>query len=341
MQYDSTVNGFPYFSQNDDRWNGIRYGGGNISTSGCGPTSAAMILKSYHFDVTPKDTAALFVNTIGYQTTIGSTCFGALQNAPYNLTVENTKSISSVVEALKKGIPVVANPQGPCDFTSGGHYIVLCGITSDGNIRVNDPNGNHYEMSKSKTWTPEYINNCCAGSNGVDGYFIISKDGVGSIGGSSTPKPKIFLNPGHGQKSGAYDSGACGSGYEEADLTREVVKMVEENLSGYADVTVYDYTRDLYDDLRNGKTFAWSSYDYFLSIHFDSNDSGGTGTTAYQAWNRNANQFEEKLAEVVSTAGRFRNNGVKKHPDNLAVLNKSDKAQNLSLIHISEPTRPY
>ena len=46
MQYDGTVNGFPYFSQNDDRWNGIRYGGGNIGTSGCGPTAAAMIVKS-------------------------------------------------------------------------------------------------------------------------------------------------------------------------------------------------------------------------------------------------------------------------------------------------------
>lgn len=49
MQYDGTVNGFPYFSQNDDRWNGIRYGGGNIGTSGCGPTAAAMIVKSYGF----------------------------------------------------------------------------------------------------------------------------------------------------------------------------------------------------------------------------------------------------------------------------------------------------
>ena len=50
---------------------------------------------------------------------------------------------------MKNGIPVVANPQGPCDFTEYGHYVVLCGIDNNGNISVNDPNGNHYNMSKS------------------------------------------------------------------------------------------------------------------------------------------------------------------------------------------------
>ena len=101
MQYDGTVNGFPYFSQNDDRWNGIRYGGGNIGTSGCGPTAAAMIVKSYGFDVTPENTAKVFVNALGgYRTTEGPTCFSALQNSPYNLTVQQTRNINTVVFRL-------------------------------------------------------------------------------------------------------------------------------------------------------------------------------------------------------------------------------------------------
>ena len=87
---------------------------------------------------------------------------------------------------MKNGIPVVANPQGPCDFTEHGHYVVLCGIDNNGNISVNDPNGNHYNMSKSKKWTSSYIANCCVGSNGKDGFFVISKDGKGSIGNTVT-----------------------------------------------------------------------------------------------------------------------------------------------------------
>lgn len=143
---------------------------------------------------------------------------------------------------------------------------------------------------------------------------------------SSAPLPKIFLNPGHGKyPNGTYDSGAVGNGYKEAELTREVVRMVADNLSGYADVSVFDYEKDLYKYL-SSTTFEWSDYAYFLSVHFDA--GGGSGTTAYKARNRNASTVETALAEKVSAAGGFENNGVKDHPNNLAVLSASDKAQN-------------
>ena len=185
-QYAETIHGFPYFSQNDSRWSGVHYGGtinGNIGSSGCGPTSAAMILKSYGFDVTPEDMAILFKNAMnGYKTTEGKTCFPALSKSPYNLTVTQTTSINAVVNALKQGIPVVANPHGPCDFTAGGHYIVLCGINGSNQIMVNDPNGKNYEMCRTETWSADYINNCCVIHNPIDGFWIISKNGKGSIG---------------------------------------------------------------------------------------------------------------------------------------------------------------
>lgn len=147
---------------------------------------------------------------------------------------------------------------------------------------------------------------------------------TGSAGSAAVPK--IFLNPGHGKyKNGTYDSGACGNGYKEAELTREVVRMVEANLLGYAEVTVWDYERDLYNYL-GSQEFNWSDYDYFLSVHFDA--GGGNGTTVYRAKNRESSAVETALAEAVSSAGGFKNNGVKEHPHNLAVLSHSDKAQN-------------
>lgn len=143
---------------------------------------------------------------------------------------------------------------------------------------------------------------------------------------SSAPLPKIFLNPGHGRyPDGTYDCGATGNGYKEAELTREVVRAVADNLSGYAEVTVWDYDKDLYKYL-SSTSFAWKDYAYFLSVHFDA--GGGNGTTVYKARNRSASAVETALADKTANAGGFKNNGVKDHPNNLAVLSASDKAQN-------------
>ena len=44
-----------------------------------------------------------------------------------------------IVENLKVGNPVVA-VMGPGDFTTTGHYIVLCGIDSQNMVTIRDPN---------------------------------------------------------------------------------------------------------------------------------------------------------------------------------------------------------
>lgn len=53
--------------------------------------------------------------------------------------IEQTTSMQRVVQALSNNQPVVSNQRAGL-FTSGGHYIVLRGVTSDGKILVNDPN---------------------------------------------------------------------------------------------------------------------------------------------------------------------------------------------------------
>lgn len=136
----------------------------------------------------------------------------------------------------------------------------------------------------------------------------------------SKPKSKIFLNPGHGGS----DPGADGNGYIEADLTREVVKGLEQSLTPYADITVGYYDKDLLTSTKTGD-IDYRPYKYFLSIHFDA--GGGNGTTAYKARNREANTVEKLLCEKVASAGGFANKGVHDHPNNLGVLRKSSKTQ--------------
>ena len=51
-----------------------------------------------------------------------------------------------VIDALNNGQPVVCLQKSGL-FTNSGHFIVLTGLTEDGKIIVNDPNGNNWNKN--------------------------------------------------------------------------------------------------------------------------------------------------------------------------------------------------
>ena len=114
----------------------------SVSTSGCGATSASMVI-AYLTGNTRQTPYTLFkwaYDTGRYSGdgldhgTISKMC------SNYGVTctwVGNTER--NVLNALQNGYPVIAH-MGPGIFTKGGHYIVLRGVTADGKILVNDPN---------------------------------------------------------------------------------------------------------------------------------------------------------------------------------------------------------
>ena len=66
--------------------------------------------------------------------------------------------------ALKQGKYVISS-QAPGLFTSGGHFIVLSGIDSSGNITVKDPNKNNAVTKgyNNRTFTSSEINQAAKG----------------------------------------------------------------------------------------------------------------------------------------------------------------------------------
>ena len=60
--------------------------------------------------------------------------------------VIQTNNWSKVETALKNGQPVVSI-QSTGLFTGGGHFIVLTGMTEDGKVLVNDPNGGNWRKN--------------------------------------------------------------------------------------------------------------------------------------------------------------------------------------------------
>jgi len=173
------LNNFPYLMQQDPRWGSLPYTSSNnpkqtLSSSACGPTSMAMILRSFGNNVSPVDTANWSVKH-GYRTADNGTAWGFFPAIAkdYGLNVKQTKITASDIDAaLSSGKPLVAS-MGPPTFTSGGHFITLVGKTDDGQIMVNDPVNRDRSM---KRWGSGVF------SREGSSIWAFDKDGKGSIG---------------------------------------------------------------------------------------------------------------------------------------------------------------
>lgn len=129
----------PHYLQTD--YGNIPYGGGSIASSGCGPTSFAMVA-SYLTGktITPVDAVSWCGNSY-YKPGVGTywSYFAAAASHSGCGSVTQTSDPNAVLKALSQGRPVISS-QGPGLFTRGGHFIVLRGLTSSGKVLVNDPN---------------------------------------------------------------------------------------------------------------------------------------------------------------------------------------------------------
>lgn len=116
---------------------------------------------------------------------------------------------------------------------------------------------------------------------------------------------RILLIAGHG----AGDPGACGNGYREADLTREVVGLLYDEIirqgheCSIADTSInwFEYVK------KNG--FTLRGYDYLLEIHF--NSGGGTGVEIFTPTARSAGAIEHSILANITDVTGYKNRGAK------------------------------
>lgn len=106
----------------------------------------------------------------------------------------------------------------------------------------------------------------------------------------------IAMSIGHGKnEKGGYDSGACGGGFQEFKLGREIGKYATAALREYGcSVTLinYDADKSLYSRI---KTINAGKYDLAMEIHL--NASHGTGSEVYYKVGNNAGK---KIAGAIS-----------------------------------------
>ncbi len=135
--------GLTYYSQIDSRWSNKMYSSvGNssqtIGTSGCGPTSAAMVVTACKGTITPDAMADLFVK-YGYRSANNGTYWSAFRAVAdeFDIGYTETTDIQRALQLLQSNNYVVASC-GNGLFTTGGHFIVLTGIDGD-TISIYDP----------------------------------------------------------------------------------------------------------------------------------------------------------------------------------------------------------
>lgn len=129
----------PLYDQKD--YADVPFGGGSIATSGCAPTSFAMVA-SYLLEreVTPVEAMQWCGNA--YYVPGAGTGWDYFPAAASHFGIRlaaETGDPNAVLQALSEGKPVISS-QGPGLFTANGHFIVLRGVTEGGAVLVNDPN---------------------------------------------------------------------------------------------------------------------------------------------------------------------------------------------------------
>ena len=125
--------------------------GTTIAEAGCGPTAMAMVISTLtDKEVTPVDAA-------NWSLDHGFRCYGngtywsyfdayAKENGLE--CTQSTINADSITSNLKDGNPVIVSV-GPGTFTKNGHFVVLTGMTDDGQVTIADPNS---EEKSSKTY---------------------------------------------------------------------------------------------------------------------------------------------------------------------------------------------
>lgn len=137
-------NGVSYYCQRDDRWAWSVYGNYTFASSGCVPTTAAMIVNTLKgTNYTPIDMGNLLYNAGIYNVReigAGGDTWSLISNH-FGLVYKNNINIESAKNELMKGNMIAATVEGGrfCPWPGISHEILLFGLDVQGYTTVYDP----------------------------------------------------------------------------------------------------------------------------------------------------------------------------------------------------------
>lgn len=132
-----------YFAQSDPAWKDQPYGSDRVGPYGCGPTAMAMAVKSLTGTNTDPEQMASWCSQNGYWAAGSGSYHSIVRGVANAFGLECSSPNSVTPEDLRtqlSGGRIAVALMSAGHFTSGGHFILLRGVTLDGNILVADPN---------------------------------------------------------------------------------------------------------------------------------------------------------------------------------------------------------
>ncbi len=149
----------PYVYQIDPAWADEPYAGGSVGTHGCGPACMSMVSayltgkKLDPVELSRMSESEGFVDS-------GATSWRYMTDGAAKLGLvgrELPASSEAIRTQLRMGHPLICI-MGPGDFTTEGHFIVLCSEEADGTIQIRDPNS---QERSEQTWDLDGIMSQC------------------------------------------------------------------------------------------------------------------------------------------------------------------------------------
>lgn len=154
---DYTPGEIPLLIQWDTRWGYEYYGDEFIAVNGCGPTALSMVAVGLtgNTHLNPKAIAD-FSYEQGYLVKGRGSSWDLMTKGAHSLGLISTElplNDATILKELSSGHPIIASMK-PGNFTTSGHFIVLAGIASNGEIIVNDPDS---IVRSQQTWDLETL----------------------------------------------------------------------------------------------------------------------------------------------------------------------------------------
>lgn len=288
-------------------------GSNSICSSGCGVTSLAMLVANLSDDVSFDPVAANEEgkNNGGCAVGKGSNdnLFIKIANNHEGFSYEqlaNTKEgANNAVAAIRDGALVVANVQSNSPFTTGGHWIVLRGITEDGMVKVADPNSETRSTSGSyniedfidKNWLEDHhwfaiygpksaeikAMNDAASEQGAAGEVIDTTNGIKGQFFAPIQNDTLKMYGKNSTNGGKYhDLGAsCGTPvYSPADGTATFKTITKGgNVASYGNVVEINTVDGYRIVLAHLKSFVGYNVKYGTGSNYPSSCSSGSCNT--------------------------------------------------------------